>query len=85
MRQQFVELCCGTHTQSGCYDGIMLLSSIMIWVEPVFKGATAVTVRPSSITSEYLGAADSVQATRTICEARLRESVCHYCVVHATL
>ncbi|WP_375653182.1 hypothetical protein [Bartonella sp. OD88NMGDW] len=31
MRQQFVELCCGTHMQSGCYDGTMLLSSIMIW------------------------------------------------------
>ncbi|MCZ2158548.1 hypothetical protein NPX99_04550 [Bartonella sp. 220] len=49
------------------------------------KGATAVTVRSSSITSEYLGAADSVQATRTICEVGLRESVCHYCVVHATI
>ncbi len=58
----------------------------MIWVGTgVFKDATAVTVRSSSITSEYLGAADSVQARRTICEARLRESVCHYCVVHATL
>ncbi|WP_375658093.1 hypothetical protein [Bartonella sp. CL436QHHD] len=51
----------------------------------MFKGATAVTVRSSSITSEYLGAVDSVQAMRTICEARLWESVRHYCVVHATL
>ncbi|WP_375703685.1 hypothetical protein [Bartonella sp. AD13SXNS] len=32
MRQQFVELCCGTPTPSRCYDGMMLLSSIMIWV-----------------------------------------------------
>ncbi|WP_375707538.1 hypothetical protein [Bartonella sp. AA1HLJMS] len=30
-RQQFIELCCGTPTQSRCYDGMMLLSSIMIW------------------------------------------------------
>ncbi|WP_273789093.1 hypothetical protein [Bartonella sp. ML70XJBT] len=43
MRQQFVERCCGT--PSGCYDGMMLLSSIMIGVEPVFKGVTVVTVR----------------------------------------
>lgn len=85
MHKQCVKLCCGIHTQSDCYDGMMLLSSIIIGVEPVFKRATAVTVGPSSTTFEYLGAADSVQAARTICQAHLRESVCHYCVVHASL
>ncbi|WP_273760620.1 hypothetical protein [Bartonella sp. ML70XJBT.G] len=42
MRQQFGGRCCGS--PSGCYDGVMLLSSIMIGVEPVFKGETVVTV-----------------------------------------